>query len=229
MLGFTIFWYEWNWNEAENQYKRALELNPNSPNTHLYYAHLLSETGRHTEARNEMKRALELDPLSIYANALEGQFLLHAGETDEALAQLQKALELAPDYWLAHLFASSAYIQKGMYNEAIAEALKTTDKMPESSHGTAFLAYALAKSGRRVEAMRLLNQLLKASTERYVPPYTIAMIYNGLGERDKSLAWLEKGYQQRDPRMVFLKVEPKWNNLRSDEQFRDLLRRVGLS
>ena len=91
-----------------------------------------------------------------------------------------------------------------------------------------FLAYALAKSGKRAEAQAVLAELLKISTERYVPPYTIALIYNGLGERDEALAWLARGFEQRDPFMTFLKVEPKWNNLRDDPRFQDLLRRVGL-
>jgi TolB-like protein/Tfp pilus assembly protein PilF len=229
ILGFTIFWHEWDWNEAENQYKRALELNPNSPDTHLYYAHLLSETGRHPEALAEVKRALELDPLSIYANTLEGQFLLHAGHVDEAINKLQKTFELAPNFWLAHLFASSAYTQKGMYSEAIAEARRSKELMPESSHSTAFAAYALAKSGKRAEARAALDELLRSSTERFIPPYLIALIYNSLDEHDKTFIWLERANEIRDPRMVFLKVEPKWNNLHSDPRFQDLLRRVGFT
>ena len=229
VLGFTIFWYEWNWNEAENQFKRALELNPNSANTHLYYSHLLSQTGRHPEALSEIQRALELDPLSIYANALGAQFLLHSGQIDQALASLEKTFELEPNYWLAHLFASSSYTEKGMYPEAIAAARRSKELMPESSHPTAFGAYALAKSGKRVEAQAMLDELIRTSTERYVPPYLIALIFNSLDKSDESFAWLERGYEIRDPRMVFLNVEPKWNNLRSDPRFQDLLRRIGFT
>jgi eukaryotic-like serine/threonine-protein kinase len=227
ILGFIIFWYDWNWSAAENQYKRALELNPNSANTHLFYAHLLSETGRHAEALAEAKHARELDPLSIYTNANEGQFLIHAGQTDEALARLQKTFELDPNYWLAHSLASSAYIEKGMFAEAVVEASKAKELLPVSTHSTAFGAYALAKSGKQAEARAMLEELLKLSTERYVPPYNIALIYNGLGERDETLMFLERGFEKRDPRMVLLKVEPKWNNLRDDPRFQDLLRRVG--
>ncbi len=90
-----------------------------------------------------------------------------------------------------------------------------------------FLGYALAKSGKQAEARALLSELLKSSSERYVSAYNIALIYNGLGERDKAFEWLERGFQQRDQRMVFLKVEPKWNNLRDDPRFQDLMRRVG--
>jgi serine/threonine protein kinase/tetratricopeptide (TPR) repeat protein len=228
-LGSTIFWYDWNWNAAENQYKRALELNPNSADTHAVYAHLLSSTARHAEALAEAKRARELDPLSVIINAGEGITLLTAGHTDEALARLQKTFELDPNLWLAHLFASSAYIEKGMFAEAVFEARKARELNGASSEPIALLGYALAKSGKQAEARGLLEELLKLSTQRYISPGNIALIYNGLGERDETLAWLERGYKERDPKMVSLKVEPKWNNLRDDPRFQDLLRRVGFS
>jgi len=229
VLGFIIFWYDWNWNAAENQFKRALELNPNSADTHLAYAHLLSSTGRHAEALTEIKHSREIDPLNVRTNALEGQYLTHAGRTDEALAVLQKTFELEPNFWLAHLFASSAYIEKGMFAEAAAEARKARALSGVSTHPLAFLSYALAKLGKQAEARAVLEELLKLSKERYVSPYNIALVYNGLGERDETLAWLERAYEQRDARMTFLKVEPKWNNLRDDPRFQDLLRRVGLT
>jgi len=121
-LGFIIFWYDWDWGASENKLKRALELNPDGADTHLFYAHLLSNTGRHAEALAEAKRARELDPLNLRINGLEGQFLIHAGRTDEALTRLQETLEMVPNYFLARFYASSAYIEKGMYSEAISEA-----------------------------------------------------------------------------------------------------------
>ena len=226
-LGFTIFWYDWDWNAAENQLKRALALNPNNADTHLFYAHLLSNTGRHAEGLAEVKRARELDPLDLRINGLEAQFLVHAGKPDEALALLQKNLELNPNNWFAHMFASSAYIEKGMFAEAVVEASKSRELNRFNSQPTAQLGYALAKSGKQAEARGVLEELLKRSAEHYVSPGNIALIYNGLDERDKTLTWLERGFEQRDVKMVFLKVEPKWNNLRSDSRFQDLVRRVG--
>ena len=227
-LGFIIFWYDWNWNAAEAQYKRALELDPNSADAHMYYAHLLSSKARHAEGLAEIKRARELDPLNLRINSLEGQFLIHAGQTDEALARLQKTFELGPNFWMAHLFASSAYIEKGMFTEAVVEARKASELSGASTHPLAFLGYALAKSGKPAEARGVLEELLSLSNGRYVSPYSIALIYNALDERDKTLSWLERGYKERDPKLVFLKVEPKWNNLYADPRFQDLLRRVGL-
>jgi|SRR5256714_2053377 len=228
VLGFTIFWYDWDWGAAEGQYRRALELDPNSADAHLAYAHLLSNTGRHAEALAEAKRARELDPLNLRTNALEGQFLNHAGRTDEALARLQKTFELDQNYLLAHLFAWSVYIEKGMYVEAVAEARRARELNDLSAQPGAYLGYALAKSGKRREALAELEGLLELLAERYVPPYLVALVYNGLGERDEALDWLERGYEQRDPKMVFLLVEPKWSNLHSEPRFQDLLRRVGL-
>lgn len=228
-LGFVIFWWGWDWGASEKELKRALELDPNSANAHLFYAHLLSNTGRHAEALAEARRARELDPLNLRNNALEGQFLIHAGQTDEALARLRETLEMEPNYFLAHLYAASAYIEKGMYSEAVGEARRSREiSGARSNHSEAFLGYALAKSGREAEARSVLEGLLKSSAERYVSPQHIALVYNGLGERDEALGWLERAYAQRSTGMVFLKVEPKWNNLRSDPRFQDLLRRVGL-
>ena len=227
-LGFIIFWFDWDWNAAEREYKRALTLDPNNADAHLFYAHLLSNTGRHAEALGEAKRARELDPLNLRINTLEVQFLIHAGQTDEAIARLQKTFEMDPNYYLAHLFAASAYIEKGMYTEAIAEAEKARALTgPTNSHPVGFLGYALAKSGKQTEARALLDELVKSSTQRYVSPYNIALIYNGLGDGGETLTWLERAYQDRDQRIVFLKVEPKWNNLRGDPQFQELMHRIG--
>ena len=228
-LGYINFWYDWDWGASENKIQRALGLDPDSAEAHLYYAHLLSNTGRHAEALAEAKRARELDPLNLHINALEGQFLIHAGRTDEALTRLRETLEMESNHFLAHLYTSSAYIEKGMYSEAISEARKAREiSEARSTYSEAFLGYALAKSGNEDEARSVLKGLLRSSAERYVSPYHIALIYNGLGERDEALAQLERAYAQHDHAMVFLKVEPRWNNLRSEPRFQDLLRRVGL-
>ena len=226
-LGVAMFWYDWDWQGAENQYKRALELNPNSSDAHLFYAHLLSNTGRHEEALTEIHRARELDPLSPFLNSLEGQFLLHSGRIDDALARLQQTFALAPDFWFPHGFAANAYIEKAMYSEAIAEARRGTELSGRQTSTKSITGYALAKLGKLDEARAILDELLQLSKERFVPAYHLALVYNGLGEHDETFAWLEKSYQQRDPKMAFLLVDPKWKNLRADARFQDLLRRVG--
>ena len=207
-LGTTIFWYDWDWAAAEKQLRRALELNPNLPAAHLGYAHYYLGVEKYAEAVAASKRSRELDPLNLRLNVLEGSFLIYAGQTDEALFRLRKTFELDENYWFAHMFASSAYIEKGMFADATAEARKARELSGASSFPTTLLGYALAKSGKQAEAENELQDLLKQSKERYISPYHIAMIYHGLGRRDDTLAWLEKGYQQRDPKMIFLKAEP---------------------
>ena len=229
VLGFTIFWYDWNWKEAENQFKRALELNPNSADAPWFYATFLSSMGRNSEALNEVKRARELDPLNSIISAGEGQFLIHGARADEALASLQKTIQLEPNFWFAHMLASDAYSEKGRFTEAIAEARKATELSGANSHSLASLGYALARSGKPEEARAVLDRLLKLSTERHVSPHNIALVYIGLGEPEEALAWLERAFEQRDGRMVFLKVEPKWNNLRGNPRFQDLLQRLGFT
>jgi tetratricopeptide (TPR) repeat protein len=228
ILGFIIFWYEWDWGGAEGKYKRAMELDPKNADARLFYAHMLSNLGRHEEALAEVKGAVELDPVNLRTNALAGQFLLHAGRADEAIGSLRKTIELDPNFQLAHQFATSAYYEKGMYAEAEAKAKRATEVSNWNTQPIAFNVYVLVKTGGQAEARAALAGLVKLSSERYIQPYHIAQAYNGLGEADEAIAWLRRGVEQRDPKVIFLKVEPKWNNLRPDPRFADLMRRVGL-
>jgi len=224
-LGFTIFWYDWDWQAAEKQYLRALELDPNNAEAHFGYAHLLSNTTRHSQALAEIKLSRELDPVSLVTNALEGQILFFAGRPDEALDRLNRTIDLNPNFWLSHLFISDIYTEKGMYAEAIAAA-KKAGELSGNSQSEAYRAYALARLGKQTEARVVLDELLKLSKTRYVPPYIFAVVYNGLGESDKALDYLEKAFAEKNVLMVFLKVEPKWNNLRREPRFIDLMRRM---
>ena len=135
---------------------------------------------------------------------------------------------LAPDFFMAHNFSASALIDKRMYTEAEAEARKAIAANNTASHPKAFLGCALAKSGAEQPALAVLAKLLESSSSNvYVSPYSIAQLYNCLGERDEAFAWLERGFEQRDHKMGLLKVEPKWNNLHDDPRYQDLVRRVG--
>ncbi len=226
-LGYTIFWYDWDWQAAENQYLRALELDPNNAEAHFGYAHLLSNTARHEQAIAEIKLTRELDPVSLVTNSLEGQILFFAGRSDEALDRLNKTIELNPNFWLSHLFISRVYTEKGMHAEAVAAAEKAGE-ISGNSQSEAYRAYALARWEKQTEARAVLDELLKRSNEQYVPPYIFAVVYNGLGKSDKALDYLEKGFTEKDVRMVFLKVEPMWNNLRNEPRFIDLMKRMKL-
>ncbi|HUR96664.1 MAG TPA: tetratricopeptide repeat protein, partial [Pyrinomonadaceae bacterium] len=224
-LGVALFWGEWDWNGAEREYIRAIELNPNNSEAYLYYAHLLSVMGKSDEALAKVKRARELEPLDLRIGSLEGLFLVNAGKSDEALERLEKIFELNPNFWLAHSVASSAYIEKGLFAEAVTEARKAREIFDGGTQPMAFEGFALARSGRTAEAEAVVAELLKMPAERYAP-YHVAMVYSGLRQRDQALDWLERAYEQRSPRMVFLKVEPKWNDLRPTPRFRDLMKKM---
>jgi len=225
--GATVFWLDRNWTEAENQYQRALDINPNCVDAHVFYAHLLSNTARHEEALVEIKRAETLDPLSPFVSSLSGQFLLHAGKPDEALVRLKETFSLAPNFWFPHVFASSAYFEKGMYAESIAEAQRASELSKFQTVSITFEGVALARMGKKDEARALLDRLLKLGEQQFVPPYHIALLYNALGDREQTYAWLERAFEVNDPKLTFLKVDPKWNNLRSDPKFQELLKRAG--
>lgn len=225
ILGFISFWYDWDWQTAERHFQRALDLDRNSQEAHFAYAHLLSNSGRHEQALAEIKIARELDPLSLRTSALEGQILFFAGDYDNALDRLQKAIDLDANFWLSHLFISRVYTKKGMYSEAVAEA-KRAAELSGNSQSDAYRAWALAESGKISEAREILDELIEAARETYVPPYNIALAYNAVGEKGKALDYLEIGFLEKDVRMVFLKVEPQWDNLRSEPRFVDLLKRM---
>jgi TolB-like protein/Tfp pilus assembly protein PilF len=226
VLAFHSYWFEWDWGTAEKHFRRALELDPNSVDTHWMYAHLPSNAGRHADALAVMAHARSLDPLSGLINAMEGQMLLHAGRTDEAIARLRDAIDLEPRSRVAHLFAASAYIEKGLFDDAVAEAGAARELTPANTQAQALEACANAKRGRRRDAVEALAQLLQSSKERYVSPYHVAIACNGLGESSEAIAWLERGFEEHDPKMVFLNVEPTWRSLRGEPRFGTLLKRM---
>ena len=227
MLGLIDFWYEWDWQAAEKHYQRALDLDPKNPTARYAYAHLLSNSGRHERALAEIKVARELDPLALRTNALEGQIYFFAKDYDNALDRLQKTIDLDPNFWLPHLMISRVYIEKGMHSEAVAEAKKAAE-LSGNSQSHAYRAYALARWGKVTEARAVLSDLLKSATETYVPPYNIAVAYLAVGERERALDYLEKGLTERDVRMVFLRVEPQWEQLRTEPRFVDLIKRMNI-
>jgi len=227
-LAWIVFWYDRDWQAAEKYCLRGIKLNPNNPFVRMVYAHLLSKVGRHAEALAEIRRARELDPTSTINQAIEGQILLFAGKADESLDTLKIINETNPNFWLSYLFISRVYNEKQMHAEAIAALAKARELFPANKEATALLGYALAKVGKLPQARAVLDELRQSSNQEYVAPYNLAMIHNGLGESEKALDYLEKAYAEKNVLMVFLKVEPKWNNLRSDPHFISLLKRMRL-
>ena len=218
---------EWEWAEAERGHRRAIELNPNLADAHHKYARYLSVMGRHGEALTKVKRAQELDPLRLSLVLREGIILYLARRYDEAINKFQNVLELQPDYAQAHEFLGLAYEAKGMYQQAMDEYERALRSDQRIITCVIFRGYALAKLGRKSEALVVLNEL--KNTKDYVSPTVLAVLYIGLGDSDGAITALESGYAARDLQLQYLKVVPHYDGLRSDPRFQDLLRRVGLS
>jgi eukaryotic-like serine/threonine-protein kinase len=227
-LGLIQFRSKWNWLKAESEFKRAIELNPNYALAYQYYALVLASMERQDEALITIKRAQELEPVSFILNAAVARHLYWAGQYDQAIEQLRKTLELDPNFMAAHFRLGLVYEQKGMYEEAIAEFSKAKTISENNPFVIAGLGHVYGLSGNRKKAQELIFELKELSNRRYVSAYDMAVIYSGLGERDQAFAWLEKAYQERAGSLVYLKVEPVFDPIRSDRRFADLLRRVGI-
>ncbi|MET0625432.1 MAG: tetratricopeptide repeat protein [Pyrinomonadaceae bacterium] len=228
ILGRIKFWFDWDWAGSESEFRRAIDLSPNNADAHRLYAHLLSNTGRHEEALRELKRARELDPLSLITNTLQGQFLHFAGRDDEAARSFEKTFELDPNFWVAHTQLASVLIHKKMYGQALTELEKAREHSRGNTHTIALAGYVMALSGERERARGVLEELRRLSRERYVPPSNMAIVHHGLGEREEALTWLEKAFEERDVLLTFVAVDRKWDALRSDQRFVNLLERMNL-
>jgi TolB-like protein/DNA-binding winged helix-turn-helix (wHTH) protein/Tfp pilus assembly protein PilF len=228
-LARVLFVYEWDWPAAEKEFKRAIELNSRYAPAHQWYGGYLTATGRFREADAEKKRALELEPLSLIMNFEVGLASYFSRNYNQAIDQFQKTLELDANFPPPHTFLAAAYEQKGMLKEATTAFQKaiTVTQGPARTQATAGLGYVYAVSGRKAEARKILAELQSLSEHRYVPATDTALIYAGLGDKDKAFAWLDKAYEEHSFSLSNLKVEPRFDPLRSDPRFADLLRSIG--
>jgi len=184
--------------------------------------------GRHQEALAESEKAQELDPLSLIINANIALLSYFARSYDQVIEQCRKTLEMDPNFVVAHAWLGQTYLQKGVFHEAIKEFQTAIELSEGSPFYVAMLGHACAVAGDVSEAQKLLDQLKKQSVGAYVSSYSIAEVYVGLGDRDKAFEWLQKAYEERSRALVFLRVEPKLDPLRSDPRFVELVRRIGL-
>jgi len=220
--------YDWDWRGAECEYRRALELNPNHPEAHRRYADFLSAIGRHPEALHENRKAQELDPLSC-ATSMEGAWNLYiAREYRAAAQQALKTLRMEPNYAPAYFALALAYDRMGKSKEAIAAFDKTRSISGSNPATIAGLGHALGRAGQKAEARDFLKELQVISKHRYVSPYCFALIHEGLGEKDRAFAWLEEAVVTHDIWLVWLKTDPRFDGLRPEPRFQNLLSRVGL-
>lgn len=228
VLGSVNLFYDWDWAGAERGFKRAIEVNPGYADAHQMYGYYLAVMQRHDEAHYEMRRAQELEPLSLEKLTAIGEVLYYRRDHDKAIEQYRKALEMDPNSGFSHWALARAYTEKSMYDDAIASLQKAIALSGDSPDEPASLSYVYARAGKIAEARNVMDELEKRAKRTYISPSVLAVMYAGLGDRDKAFALLDKACDERDGLLVFLKVEPSFDLLRFDVRFERLLRRVGL-
>jgi tetratricopeptide (TPR) repeat protein len=220
--------YDWDWPGAEQEFRRAIELNPGYPTAHQWYAEFLSEMGRHQQALEESELAQKLDPHSLIISAGIGKILFEAGRIDPAIAPLRHTLDLEPNFAHAHSYLGKVYLRKQMFPQAVIEFEKAATLSGRIADYLGGLGHAYARAGRTADAHKVLAELNQQSRQRYVSWRDVAVVYAGLGETDRAFTSLDKAYELRDSGIVFMKVDPLFDPLRSDPRFQALLRRIGL-
>ena len=228
-LAYALLIYDWNFPEAEKEFKRALELSPNYATAHQWYANqLIWASDESDNGLEEMRRALELDPLSPVMNGSLGEAYIYSGRIDDALAQLQKTADMDANYPKTRWDLGTVHFAAGRYKEAVAE-YEAARALTSDPWVLGPLGQAFARNRQREEALKILDQLKTTSGERFVSPYDIALVYDGLGDKSEALNWLEKGFDERVHWMLLLNCNPLLSDLRTEERFTSLVHRVGLT
>lgn len=225
-LGMVAFAYDWNWKTADQELKRALELNPNYSDGHQMYSYYLTAMRRFDESFAHMHRALELDPTSLSKVLGVGEILNYMGRTDEAIRQYRKGLEMDPNSGFAHWALGNVYVQRRMYDDAIAEYKKAIPLSGSSPDEPATLAFAYAKSGRKKQALEVIEELKRRSKSTYVPATLIAATYAALDDHSEVVKWLNQAFENRDGVLPFSNVDPMFEDLRSDPRYTTILSRL---
>jgi TolB-like protein/tetratricopeptide (TPR) repeat protein len=228
VLGNVAFSFDWDFQKAQQEFDRALALNPNSSVAHLWYGHFCIVRNRLPQALEENSRTLELDPVSPLFNTVRAEIYYHAHNYDAAIAQARRTTEQYPGYWLAYIWLGSALREKKMYKEALEQLSKGRELSHDHPVMISLYGHALAVSGDSAGARRALADLQRLSQSRYVSSLYFAALYTGLGENHTALDWLERAYNERNDRLIYLGAEPMADPLRSDPRFQKLMARIGL-
>lgn len=225
-LGMTMLLYDWNWKGAELEHKLAIRLNPNSAEAHQYYGIFLTAMGRWNEAIREGNETARLDPASPYSNLLLAWILYWARRHDEAISQLNNVLELDTQFVWAYMELGWNYAEKRMYPEAIRNCRRALDMVPDSQVILATCGHAYGAAGRRREALALLARLQKTAEKAYVDPWYLSGPYDGVGDIDHAIEYLQRAYNERSASLYMLKVVLFSDRLRSDPRFQTLLKQL---
>lgn len=218
----------WDWAEGEKELKLAIKLNPGYANAHLWYASFLKVMRRFDEALAEVRRAQELDPLSLFIDSTIGAHYYYRRRYDLAIARLMETLKLDGDYSRAYLFLGLCYERKGMYKEALAHFERAVGPSGSDPEILSSFAFTLARSGDRAAALKILARLESSFLEGQISLPPLALTYLGLGEMDRAYEWIERAYLERSSWLPALNILPQFDEMRSDQRFIDLLRRIGL-
>jgi tetratricopeptide (TPR) repeat protein len=229
VVGYVHWLFDWEWKAAEAGFRRALSLDPGSAAVHRTLGHALSQAGRHDEAEPEMRRTRELAPLDAMSHALSSQIAFQARAYAAAVEYARQAMLVDSEFWIGYMQLGQAYAQTGEADLAIEALTDATRLSSGNSKAISLMGYVLATSGRVNDAREVLRRLESLSKERYVPPYAMALVHAGLGERDAVFEWLDKAYGARDVHLIYLPVDAKWDPYRNDARFAALLARCGFN
>jgi serine/threonine-protein kinase len=227
-LAYVVNYYDWDRAGAAQEFKRALELDPNDAAAHHAYGRFLASMGRVDEARAELRRAQELDPLSLVIQSNAGMISYFARQYEDAVQQLQKVLALDPKFPVPYWGIGMCYEQLKKYPEALAQFEKGIELSGRGANGISSLAHAHGLAGQRAEAQKILVELTDRSKTRYVSSYQFAVIYLGLGQNERAIGALEEAYRERSTLLGYLKMDPRFDPLRSEPRFQSLLSRIHL-
>ena len=226
---FIYFLWEWNWAEAGREYRRAIQLNPNYSSARQWYSSLLAVIGQTDEALEEAKQARKLDSFSPIIASHPAWINYLSRNAEGAIQEARQALKLDPNFFPSRRYLSLGYDLQGKYNDALSELQRAVSSATKSTLVKSELGYAYAKAGRREDALRVIDELQRSPGERRVSPFHFALIHIGLGENDRAIDLLEKAYDERVERLVWLRADPRFDPLRLDPRFNDLLARMGLA
>jgi len=222
-------WFEWNWTAAEQEFQRAIALNPKLPDAACLYSWLLVPLGRRDEAVRIAGEAKRLGPLSQIGNFVPGSISVFTGQWDRAVAQLSAAIDLDATYWLDHVFLGRAYEQKRDFPKATAAFEQALKLDQDHAEIWSALGYVYGVSGNTAEARKVLAKLQTPGALSYVAPYNVAIVYAGLGDASHSFAWLERAFDQRSYYLpTYFPTDERLDNLHADPRFAELKRRLDL-
>ncbi|RJT28158.1 tetratricopeptide repeat protein [Mesorhizobium waimense] len=225
-LGFVKLYFEWDWVGAETAFQRAIALDPNHAASHQWYSIYLLAAGRPTEAFREIQFAQQRDPVSLPVNTDLGFYYYYTGQYEEAVKQLNFVLEMNPDFPPAHLWLGRAYQELGKFDEALSAFHRVEDRVRDWPVSIAARGFVAGAAGRPTLALQALTELEQLSSRRFVTSYGIALIHAGLGQDDEAFASLNKAFDERSNWLVWLRLDPRWNALRPDPRFTELVSRM---